>query len=446
MFRIFSYCVALLMISSFLTPTLGLAKENDHTVCALDGYIAANNLQLSITESETASVAFSLGNSSDTYSYAGVELGLALYESETATIPSFWSPVVSEVVIHPQAQQDFEVELDMQYVPVGEYVARIGLSQAGQLAAMVDSRDAELVSFSKQTPGSSYPFTLTASLLERNGADIQYTLTTENDGQTVLRDYTQHVSVSRGATAVGSAIVSDVATPVKIIPGKQETSRAQVQVAIPGEYYVYGYSQRPQVMLPVVTDTLTVGTEQVSTANAYITAVGLSGLADDMSKSAEVVACVAATEDGTADVRQLEILVTTEETGALTSSITDVAMGEQGEVSFSKQNLDTFTVAARLYQSAGQVPDQLVVADVVDSVGLGNVEQSIKQTLVCGNDCQPISLTQTAENFTAEETVQTAIWFYVGIITAAALLFFLMMGRLKSPSSQEDEEPMHIPE
>jgi hypothetical protein len=155
------------------------------------------------------------------------------------------------------------------------------------------------------------------------------------------------------------------------------------------------------------------------------------------------VSCVASVTGQPFDIVQLEQQVMTGET-VVDSTVVEVAENGFAQTTIPKESLSEFTLLSNLYVQPNQASDRRDAEIATGEVQLGQLAQSVAQTHTCGVDCQVDTIAETLEAFVAEDTFQTTVWFYLGIIAAAMLLLFLMLGRL-TPRG-EDKEPMHEPQ
>lgn len=421
-------------------PTMEVTSES-YSTCPVDGYISASIADAAIADVEETgqplSIFFTIHNDSETYSYAGVSVGVALYNNTNASDPSYWSPVADDVFLLPQQQQTFNVLLDATHVSAGQYEARIGVAQGDSLTAYAASQKGTGVPFEKSVPAVAYPFDLS---LQSNsdvsiGDKASYQLVAENTSDAVLRDYTQHIVVARGDQPLGSAIISRVSAPVKMIPGKSETTRSATVVPTDGSYKAYAYSEKENTLLPVAVGGFNAG-EETGPSDLYLPLVGVGGLRHT-DEAFSVVSCVAAVSESTAEVVQLEQQYSNG--GEVLSEVIEVAVGGAAEVRIPKSDLESFDLVTNVYSTIKSSEEN------AEEDHRGELFQTINQTIECDSECQTRTIAETIESFAAEDAVQSTFWFYLGIVLAAALLLYLMLHRLVPPEEDEHME-MHEPQ
>lgn len=437
---------ALVVILVFQLPVTTSADTRSQ-FCPLDGYLSGSFVREAVAieaPNQPLVLQFVVHNDSTVYSYGGVTVGVGLYESDTATTPAFWSPVLTDALFTPSSEQRIEATLDVTHVPAGEYVARLGVAQGGQLAALANSRNEAGIVVSKTVTGSAYPTSLRAITQPTEVGELaEYELLTSNDTDQVKRDYPQAIALVRGDTPLGSAVIASVSEPVKMIPGTSEETTVSNIIATDGEYTVFGFSGQPETLLPVVTSTFTVG-DTTGPDDAHLVAIGISSLDELQEDILEVVACVAPVAGDRLGVMQIQQTV---RAGDVVLNETSDYVSDGGFVStrVTKASLETATVETKLFSASNQVSLDRTVEDESEPTILGILEQTVTQSLVCGEGCQPQTVSQALESFAAEKTFQNTIWFYLGIILAALLLMVLMIGRL-TPPDEKEHEPMHEPE
>lgn len=436
--------IALVLLLIQFGPS-AVSASGDQEMCLLDGYLSvsvSNHSPVVVPDAEAVlPLSFSVSNDSSTYTYGSVEIGVGLYENETATTPVYWTAAGDGVEFFPGTTQNFYLEIDASHVPAGEYVARVGVGQGSQLTAFARGVYSPAVLIKKDSEAVSvYPTSVTAiSVPDRVGGIAEFSLTTLNDSSEVRRDYEQHLVIGRGETPLGSAVLSDLSEMVKMIPGSEEVTSGSALITSEGEYSVIGFSAADNLLLPVSVNEFTIG-EEAGPRDGHVVAVGVSGL-DTASKTFSVVSCLGSVTAEPIDVMQLEQKITSGGS-VIKSTVADVSQQGMVKTVVDKTDMETFVITTNLYSYSNQSAGSINNSEIGSVLGL--LEQTITQNFECNDECVPDTVGETLESFVAEDVVQDTIWFYLGIIAASVLLMILMIGRLGP--SKEKQEPMHIPE
>jgi len=435
--RIFALFVLFAIAMQAIPTTAQAVGDAVSDACSIDGYLSTSiinppfeNIPVGLT---SIPVEIRVSNDSQMYTYAGVSVGVGLYAAG-AEVPSYWAPVTDGLQFNPAQPQDFTVELDIQHVEAGSYELRAAAVQGGQFQSLARSAFEPAVTINKTDVAAiSYPFTLTQQNGELiPGNYLDYTLTSENTERSILKDYDQSVVFTSGAQAFGPAVMQQTDKEVRM--AFEDTTVLDTSLFLDdGVYTVFGFSSKDQVLLPVVTDTFVVGTGETEIV-PFIPAVGIAGLNAD-AKEVTVTACaMAMNESNQFDGSVVDIEHTvTEGDVLLANGYLDISAGSEVQLSVPK-SAEVYTVTTNMYGSVDGISIEEGLAEVSGPEGL--LLQQITQQVICDEECQPLGVADTIESFVGEEVVQKSIWFYIGIILAAALLMFFMIGRL---TTKEEE-------
>jgi len=434
-FATFALCAIAMQAFPVVTHAAGDATLE---TCSIDGYLSNSipNPPTSAISADalTLPLEIQVSNNSSEYHYGGVSLGVALYEPGGST-PAYWSVVADDLQFEPAQPQIFEVELDVQHVEAGEYEIRVGSAQGGQFEALIQSQISTGASFIKNNAAAiEYPFTLTQQNSElRPGVRAQYVLTAENTEEAIVRGYEQALVFVKGDASFAAVVADETKKEVKMGIGGTESLQGSVFLE-DVSYSVYGFSTKTNTLLPVVTDSFR-GGDTVNTVS-LVPGVGISGLDSDTITVAACPAIVSGDIQTLGAVIDIEHKVMNSEGEVVAAGYLDASSDSMVTVQAPKVGRE-YNIVTTIYGEPVSLTSEEITAGVDPR---GNVIQVISQTVGCSaEECEQAGVAETIESFVAEEVVQKTIWFYLGIILAAALLMFLMIGRLTT--KEEEAHP-----
>ncbi len=450
---------------SVFVPSVVSAQEDQPLsvalVCSLDGYLAA-----SLSGPTTVSVESQFGDTvvienPSNYVFSGVKTGVAFYESELDTVPSYWYVTPTERTVYPRSENPFTLDLDLGALPAGTYIVKTFAAQGDAedvlAVALRDVTMAESVTVVKQAPQSTFlDTTVTVNGEVVNGTltiaeplPLNYSLETKNNGDVPFVNANLRTVVSQGTLPAGTAVRASTNDSLKLIPGGVRTTTFTDLMVEDSSYTLYTMIESEGVVTPLQIATLNIGDVSIDRVFTYLSAVGIADATEDTVK---VTACVAQTEtlnDGFYTPRPFGVGVNVkDEAGAVIEEQnvviggSEYAVGNSVEVILTKKSLANRLVTVQLEEqrSYSETPlnpndsstnQDTLTLDVIDSLEL---------TYDCvEGECSTIT---TLGGFIADETVQKSFWFYAGIVIAAALLLYVMLRRLspyEDPQAKKDE-------
>ena len=448
--RIFSFLIIFCLLP--LVPVAAQERTASslvvHEFCPLDGIASVsltNSAPVTITaEAQPAVITFNLINDSSTYTYSDISVGIGLFDPESGA-PMYWTSVGDDFSVLPQERVSGEVVIDTTYVAAGQYEIKIASAQGGQLAAFAESQTAPGATFVKETAGEVYPFSLEVSAGPYTpGTQYSATLTAENDTtDTVFRDYHQHLVLSQGTEPRGSLVFATGVQPVKLLPGTNDVLTIAGRIPSTGAATFVGLSTKENAFLPVAVEANI--TESDGLIDVYMPGVGVVTADESGSDVVRVVSCPAVSSESVSDVVEIGHVIMREGT-ELANESAKVSIFGGVEMAVLDLGKKPFEVVSHLSIGLETLPEE---ENPNEEVVGGHRVQTISQQIECSERClESERVAETLESFVSEKTVQSTIWFYVGIIVAAVLLMFLMLGRLKPKKETEEGEyeKMHQPQ
>lgn len=396
------------------------------------------------------------------YTLAGVKVALAAFSSTNDTIPSFWTVLEDEYQLLPDSTIEVPVNLDLSAMPAGEYTLKVFTIQGDETAAL-----GSVLHNAEATEG----VVLVKSATKTNDVAVQVVVNEQNanDGRTINLDPGEAIDVkietrnnnklpllgnsmfgviTEGEVPLGAAVRVDIIDPITLIPNGTASTEIMEPFVEGGELTVYAGSidptaLRPLLVIPVKTDTEGGGSW------AYVSQVGLSDY--PLQTDSSVVACVKYIGVEQDVDRFLELLgvqftLSPERGEVVSKKVTTEDIDTLNYFSFQPGlNTANFDLTVDFLQeryganfffaegSETEVPERsenLLVVDIISS------------TYACidSDDCQSPRPNETNNIVTVAPSDQPSFWFYAGIVIAALLLMYIMLGRLGREDSGTTNE------
>ena len=241
-------------------------------------------------------------NSSE-YTFGGVRLGLAVYQSVLDDVPTYWMVLPEEHQVLPKSSLFIPVAADLSGLPAGEYELKVFAVQGDEttlLGSMLrNAQNVSSITLDK-TSEQTRDISVLVSVNEQDyqgqtivlGEEelIEVIIKTTNHNNFPVIDYQMLGVVAQGDTPLGTAVRAETLDAVTIVPGRSRITGVNDRYVERGKYTVFAGLIGNGALNPLVAVPVQIADTIGNTSWSYVSQVGLSTY--PLQDGSQVIACV----------------------------------------------------------------------------------------------------------------------------------------------------------
>ncbi len=405
-------------------------------------------------------------NYDSNYTIAGVQVALAIYESDIDVVPLYWTVLPETYQIYPDMTLQAPVAIDLSSVSFGEYVIKVFAVQGdysdvlgGVLHDIENTEGKTLIKSTAKSSGISVALSVNGqsekgqaiSLSARE--PIELSIVTSNEGTLPLTNSYMVGVITQGAVPLGTALRVDKFDSVGLIPSRSKVTVVNDRFVEGGLYTAYAALVTENAFQSLVSNSINVGVDGGGYFGSHISVVGLSDY--PLQPDSEVIVCVNnlganhqaglfmellgvefKLDSGDGEVVNSKVF----SDKAMTKNYFTFSPGVQLSkfnlsVDFLQQRFNTEITASKEYNVPDQLTDSLFVVD------------TLKLEFVCRDSelCNSLVRLDETNNPPDTNTNTNTLLYYIIIIIVLVLASVIMFLRRRKPGSDYKEPVTETP-
>ena len=444
----------LLCVTAFVPSALAqpLTQPLALGSCSLDGFLSMGVTTVQyLPEVSQIVVSGDIINSS-AKTFPGVRVGYFLYDSESATTPSYVAFASDELYIDSNSPQPFSRTLDVSALPAGTYSLQVTASQGdfdnlltSAMHTFANTPRVAVVKSGEAVDSNTVSISVNGETAAAEGftfpirTPLSVEVRTTNTGDVPLLDSSLEMVVTRGDIPAGTAVSAEKSDEIKLLPGSFAIDRMNDRITLGGEYTLFTALDTPDVFNELHTTSIQLGDEDVPVQPVYLLGAGVSRAGDTVNMTACLVqisdeAGYFLSESVALGVAGGEQVVFGQDTNSFTAEFTvPVAEASEG-ITLELRRAANVWLAMRGDDQIPEGENNELQFEVVDTVVV---------QYDCGEEC-PVAGETIMTTGEPQPSQRFSFYYYAGIVIAAALLGYIMIRRLHPEDGEVEEQPADV--